>query len=373
MLYCITPADKTPAGHRKERQMRAAVYQGKERFEIREWPTPVCGDDEVLVRVNYCAICGTDVRIYFHGHAKVKPPAIIGHEITGTVAEVGRNVSLPGISVGDPVTTVTSTGCGTCRMCRQGYYNLCPDTRAIGYYFPGGFAEYLVIPAVAVRQNALIKLPDGMPLLDGTLIEPLSCAINGQQYLRIGPGDTVVIFGGGPIGLMHARLAQARGAERVVVVDPAFERLQRFGRQFEGLLLMDPAAVDVKEEVRKMTGGFGADVVITACPVKQAQIDGLQMLGSRGRISFFGGLPKDDSVVPLDTNLIHYKELGVFGAFASNRRDFEEAARLLASGSIEADRFISRVVPLDRIAEGIDLVRRGEVLKCVVEVARPET
>jgi len=256
-------------------------------------------------------------------------------------------------------------------MCQQGLYNLCPDTKAIGYYFPGGFAEYLAIPAIAVRQNALVKLPGGMSLRDGTLIEPLSCVINGQQYLAIGTGDTVVIFGGGPIGLMHARLAQVRGASAVVVIDPDFERLQRFGRRFDGLLLWNPASVNAVEEIRRMTGGFGANVVITACPVKQAQIDGLAMLGSRGRISFFGGLPKDDSIVPLDTNLIHYKELGVFGAFASNRRDFEEAARLIAEGGFGADKFITSVVPLERISEGIELVRRGEALKCVVEVAGP--
>lgn len=348
--------------------MKAAVYYGIEDMRIEEVEKPVCGEKEILIRVCYCAICGTDVRIYFHGHKKVNPPAIIGHEITGIVEEIGESISWDEIKVGDKVSVVTSIGCGKCKMCKKGYYNLCPDTKAIGYYYQGGFAEYLLIPEPAVEQKAIVKLPDNLSLYEGALIEPLSCCINGQSYLNIEKGETVVIYGGGPVGLMHANLANASGAEKVIVVDPDYERLEKFGKQFEYLILWDGKKVNVKEEIKKLTDGYGADVVITACPAKQAQMEGIEILGSKGRISLFGGLPKDNSIIQIDANLIHYKELSVFGAFASNKKDYVKAANLLSEGKIESKKFISKILPLEKINEGINMIRNGEVLKVVLEI-----
>jgi L-iditol 2-dehydrogenase len=352
--------------------MKAAVYHGIEDIRIEEIDTPDCKPDQLMIKVAYCAICGTDVRIYFHGHKKVKPPAIIGHEITGTVSEIGSKVNCPDIKKGDKVTVVTSIGEGKCKMCSKGFYNLCPENNPIGYFYQGGFAEYLPVPEKAVQQKAVIKLPDNVSLKEGSLIEPLSCCINGQSYLNITQGDTVVIFGGGPIGLMHASLAKAAGADRVIVTDPAFDRLENFGRKFNFLTLIDPRKKDIKQEVDKLTEGFGADVVITACPSKQAQMQGFQLLGSKGRISLFGGLPKDDSVIEMDANLIHYKELSVFGSFASNKKDFLKAAELISSGKIRPTDFISEVLPLEKITEGINMVKRGEVLKAVLEVDKTQ-
>ncbi len=351
--------------------MKAAVYHGIKDIRVAEIETPVCKPDEIRIKVNYCAICGTDVRIYFHGHKKVIPPAVIGHEITGTIDEIGSNVSYSeSLKKGDKVALVTSIGCEKCKMCGKGLYNLCPDTKAIGYFYPGGYAEYVIVPASAMKQNAVIKLPESISLKEGALIEALSCAINGQNYLDIGRGDTVVIYGGGPIGIMHAVLAQAAGAERVIMTDPAYERLEKFGKQFGGLMLLDPKKVKIKDEVFRLTGGYGADVVITACPAKQAQVEGLELLGSRGRISLFGGLPKDDSLITIDSNIIHYKELSVFGSFSSNRRDFIKAAKLISERKIEAGKFISKVLPMEKIGEGIEMLRSGEALKCVVEISK---
>jgi len=347
--------------------MKAAVYHGIEDMRVEEIAKPECKADEVLLKVRYCAICGTDVRVYFHGHAKIKPPAVIGHEIAGVVEEIGRNAKIEGLKTGDKATVVTSMGCGDCKMCRKGLYNLCPDTKALGYFYPGGFAEYVAVPSTGVRQNSVLRLPDNISLKEGALIEALSCAINGQNYLGIGKGDTVFIYGGGPIGLMHAVLAQASGAERVIVADPAYERLENFGKKFEGLILLDPSKKDVKKEVLQLTKGYGADVVITACPAKQAQTEGIEILGSRGRISLFGGLPKDNSKITIDSNIIHYKELSVFGAFASNRRDYEKAAELISEHKIEAGKFISAVLPLEKISTGIAMVKNGEALKCLIE------
>jgi L-iditol 2-dehydrogenase len=348
--------------------MKAAVYHGIKDIRVEEVETPVCKKDEVRVKVNYCAICGTDLRTYTYGHKKVIPPAVIGHEITGIVDEIGSSVVYPGIKEGDRVTLVTSIGCGKCKMCSRGLYNLCPDTKAIGYFYPGGFAEYVIVPPDAVKQNAIIKLPDNTPMIEGSLIEPLSCVINGQNYLKVEEGDTVLIYGGGPIGFMHAVMAKFSGASKVIISDPAYERLEMFGKQFEGLILLDPKKTKIKDEVFRLTNGYGADVVITACAARQAQMEGLEVLGSRGRISLFGGLPKDNSVISIDSNIIHYKELSVFGSFASNRRDYIRAAELISERKIATEKFISRVLPLEKINEGLEMIKQGDVLKCVVEI-----
>ena len=351
--------------------MKAAVYYGIQDIRVEDVPTPICGKDEVKVKVNYCAICGTDVRIYLSGHKKVIPPTIIGHEITGVIDEVGSEVQYPEkLEKGDKVALVTSIGCGHCKMCGKGFYNLCPDTKAIGYFYPGGYAEYVIVPAQAVKQQTIIKLPEDISLKEGALIEALSCAINAQNYLNISSGDIVVIYGGGPIGFMHAVIAQADGAEKVIMVDPSYERIEHFGKNFDNIIFLDPKKTNIKDYVMQLTKGYGADVVITACPAKQAQIEGIEMLGSKGRISLFGGLPKDNSFITIDANLIHYKELSVFGAFASNKKDYIKAAKLIAEKKIDASKFISCTVPLEKISEGIEMVRKGEALKCIVEISR---
>lgn len=348
--------------------MKAAIFYGIEDIRVEEIEEVKCGENEIKIKVEYCAICGTDVRIYYSGHKKVIPPAIIGHEITGIVAEIGKNVYYPEIKVGDKVTVVTSIGCGNCKMCKNGFYNLCPDTKAIGYYYKGGFAEYLIIPENAVKQKAVIKLPENMSLLEGAIIEPLSCCINGQRYLNIKKDDNVLIFGGGPIGFMHASLAVATGCEKVIIVDPAYERLLKFGKEFEKIILWDLNKINLKEEVMKITDGYGMDVIITACPSKKAQVDAIEIAGSKARISFFGGLPKDDSIISIDSNLIHYKEISIFGAFASNRRDYLEAAEILSLRKIDGKKFITDVIPLEEIKYGIEKIRKGEALKIVVEI-----
>jgi len=347
--------------------LKAAIFNGPEKISVGSWESPFCAEDEILMKVNYCAICGTDVRTFFHGHKKVIPPAIIGHEITGEIVEIGKNVNT-NLKKGDRITPVTSIGCGHCRACEKGLYNLCPETKAIGYYYSGGFAEFMIIPAPAIRQNAWVTLPENVSLLEGALIEPLSCAINAQNYLNIQSGDTVVIYGGGPIGFMHAVLARASGAEKVIMVDPAFDRLKKFANQFEDIILIDPNTENTVARIKDITKNYGAEVIITACPAKQAQVEAFSIAAPCSRISFFGGLPKDDSMITIDSNLIHYQEISVFGAFASNRKDYQKAVDLISSRKIDPSKFITEVIPLEDIEKGIRLVKNGSVLKVVVKI-----
>ena len=344
--------------------MKAALFLGPEQMEIREIPTPKAEKGEVVIKVKACAICGTDLRTYRFGHKKVKPPQVIGHEIAGIIEGVGKGVSH--ISVGEPVTVVTSVGCGKCRLCQAGRENICAKTEALGYFYPGGFAEYIKIPAESVAQNTIIKLPASVSFEEGAVVEPLSCALNAQTFLNIRKGDRVVVFGAGPIGLMHLELARAKGAAETFLIDINSERLANSARVVKIDHLINSAEKNPIQEVMRLTDGEGADVIITANPAKITHELALKMAAIRGRISLFGGLPKDDSIINFDSNIVHYREIGVFGAFASARPEYEEALSLIASGKVDARKFVTHKLPLEKIIEGLNLVKEGKALKVVI-------
>jgi len=317
----------------------------------------------VLIKVGACAICGTDVRIFYKGQKNVVPPAVTGHEIAGTIDQVGSNVDA--YREGQKAVVVTPVGCGRCRFCRASLHNLCVDFKAIGYDFPGGFAEYILINERAVRQGNVIIAPDSLDFDEGSLVEPLSCCINGAEYLNISLGDTAVIIGAGPIGCMHAELAKSYG--KVIMIDTVDERVD-LARQATGAdVFINAAQADPVDAVMTETGGVGADVVVVACSAAIAQQQALQMAAKRGRISFFAGLPKDKPSVEFDSNLLHYRELSVFGAFASHATDYVRALALIASRKVDARKLITKRIPLDDIVEGFETSRSGHGLKVVVK------
>lgn len=346
--------------------MRAAVYLGPGKIVVRDVEKPEPERGEVLIKVAACAVCGTDVRIFYHGQKNVVPPHITGHEIAGRIEAFGDGVA--GFTKGEKVTVVTSIGCQKCAFCRKKLYNLCDTPRYLGYFYPGGFAEYMIVPADAVAGNNILKVPDQIEFPEISLIEPLSCAINGQDYLKIEKGDTVVVIGAGPIGCMHAELARVQGAGRVILFDVSEARLNLAGR-FPGVTKINGAKEDPVQKVMELTGQVGADVVIVACSVNSAQEQAVRMAAKRGRISFFAGLPKDDPYIRLDSNIVHYKEVSIFGAFASHRIQYEKALELIESGMIDARKFVTHTFPLEKIEEAFATAKRGEGLKVVVTLS----
>jgi len=344
--------------------MKAQVFYGPQDMRLEDVPIPSPKEGEMLIKVEACAVCGTDVRIYYSGHHNVKPPQVIGHEIVGTIAEIGSGIE--GYDVGEKITVVTPVGCGHCKYCISGKVNLCSSFRAIGYNFPGGFAEYMILPQEAVRQGNVIKLPSNASLEGSALIEPLSCVLNGQEYLNIGFTDTVVVIGSGPIGCMHTAVARAKGASKIILADIQAKRLE-MAKPFGADIFVDSSKEDLVDLVRKETGGIGADVVITAAPSGQAQEQALQMVAKRGRISFFGGLPGDRATITLNSNIVHYNEVSIFGAYASNRYNYYEAAVLLSSGRVNLEKLITHTLPLEDLVKGIELVRQGEALKVIIK------
>ena len=342
--------------------MKAALFYGPGDIRIEEVKKPIPRKNEILVKVEACAICGTDVRIFKSGHRAIKPPHIIGHEISGIVEEVGKDIKT--IKIGNKVAITTEVGCGYCKFCLSGRVNLCNvNRRAIGYYYPGGFAEYILIPAEAVVQGNVIKLSDDANLDEMSIIEPLACVINAHELIDIKLGESVLIMGAGPIGCMHIELSKLRGAGKVMVSDikSKIELAKRFNADYYFIL----NKTDIKKEVDKITCGQGLDVVITACSSPKAQKLALDLVGVRGKICYFGGLPKGTFLDNVDTNILHYKEVRLIGSFSSNRYHSHIAIDLISSKKISASKYITHRFPLASILEGINTVMAGSAIKVI--------
>ncbi|SCG47847.1 L-iditol 2-dehydrogenase [Micromonospora echinaurantiaca] len=328
-------------------------------------PEPEPGPGDVKIRVRNCSTCGTDVKISRFGHHHIVPPRVMGHEIAGEVVAVGAGVDR--WTPGDRVQVIAAIPCGRCGECRRGRRTVCPNQESMGYHYDGGFAEYLVVPAKVLAVGGLHRIPDGLGYAEASVAEPLACALNGQNLARVGAGDDVVVIGSGPIGCLHVRLARARGAARVVLVELNRDRLDRAAALVAPDAAVCAADVDPVDAVLKLTDGRGADVVVTAAASGAAQEQAVQMAARQGRISLFGGLPKDQPVINLDANLVHYRELTIVGANGSSPDHNAEALRLIASGAVPVGDLITHRLPLDGALDAFDLVAAGEAIKVTIE------
>lgn len=347
------------------KKMKAAVFYGPEDLRIEERDIPVIEENEILIKVEYCAICGTDVRIYFNGQANVIPPRIIGHEISGIIEEVGANIT--NYKKGEKVLLAPMIACGKCEYCLNGNSNMCENQSIIGYEIDGGFAEYVKVPSAAVNGGNIIKLDDNANLLNSSIAEPLSCVINGHKYLNIELGDSVLIIGAGPIGAMHAALSKAKGATKIILADIQKDRLE-LAAQCGANYTIDSSKEDLIEKVNEITNGKGVDVAIAACSAPIAQNQAIEATRKCGKVSFFAGLPKGSSINSINTNRAHYKEISIFGAFGSTIPQHVTATELLNNNIVDANKLITDVVSLDNIIEGIKKVRSSKGIKTVVKM-----
>jgi L-iditol 2-dehydrogenase len=342
--------------------MKAAVFHGPGDLRVAEMPRPQVGDAEVLLQIGACALCGSDVRTFRHGARNINRPVVLGHELSGTIVEIGAAVS--GYRTGQRVAVAPAIPCGDCVYCRRGVETMCERLRSIGYEFDGGLAEFMAVPASAVRAGCVNPVPDAVPFAEAAIAEPLACIINAQELLSVGEGDTVAVIGAGPVGCLHAGLARVRGASAVVLVDMRAERL-KIAEAFADLTI-DASREDVHARVLETTHGLGASVVIVAAPSHRAQEQAIFLAARRGRINFFGGLPKADPIISLDANAVHYRELTIVGSYGSRPDHNRQALRLVAGGRLPIRSLIGLELPLDRVMEGLLAVEQGRVMKVVV-------
>jgi L-iditol 2-dehydrogenase len=345
--------------------MVAATYQQGGGFKIREIPVPEVCPDGLLLRVRAASICGTDVKIIRNGHRKLADGQriVLGHEFIGTIEAVGDDVN--GYRVGQRVGVVPNAGCGHCDACIRGQANYCPQYTAFGIDRDGGHAAFVEIPGRFLAQGNVVPLPENVSDSEAALLEPFSCVVNGIRASRIELGDTVVIFGAGPIGLMHLMVARIAGAARLIVVDPLEERLHR-AKELGCDATIHPAEEDVQARIRRETDGRGADVVITACPVPEVQSQAVGLLAPYGRLCLFGALPRGSSSVSLDTNAIHYGGFLVTGSTGGSALDYHIALRLLAGKRVDLTAVISNVYRLSELEAGYETALAGAAGKIVL-------
>lgn len=333
--------------------MKAAVIKKQGEIVVEEFTTPVPGEGEVLLKVDACAICGTDQRVL--KREKQVDVHIVGHEICGTVTGLGKGVS--GIEIGKRYAVQTVIGCGNCPMCSISRENLCENGfKAIGYQWNGGFAEFIIMPKVGVDQGCLIPVSDKMTDEEATLLEPLSCCINGMRIIPLEKAQTVVVFGGGIIGVLNGLVAKARGAKSVVIMDVSQDRLdllKKLNLPFDNFV--NSSITSPEDWVKQYTKGRGVDVVVVAASVKSLVKQGMNLLVRDGHLSIFAGMPKSDPADNIDLNLIHYSELHIHGANSSVKRDYIEAERLLSSGIIDSSSLITHVFALDDFNEAVKI------------------
>ncbi len=331
--------------------MKAGILKNIDDLVVEEVPGPRSGEG-IIIRVRVCSICASDLYIYHHGHPRVKLPHIPGHEIAGEIAD--NPGSLPGFKPGDRVVISPRLFCGKCFYCLRGQYTYCTDSRTLGYELPGGFAEYVQVPLRDSQAGVVNKIPEGLGFEEASLAEPLSCCLRAQRASGVGEGDFVVVIGGGPLGIMHCRLARVNGAGKVVLVHHDPSRLQQVN--LDGIDdAVDSTRVEPEQEIARLTGGRGADVVIVACSSVAAQAQAVRLAGCGGRINLFAGLHQDRAGLTLDSDVIHYREISLQGTHGSTPSDCRAALMMLGKGEVGVGDLVSHTFPLDAIKEAFAL------------------
>jgi len=345
--------------------MKAVVYYAPGDIRVEDnVPVPPCADDEIRARVDACAVCGTDLKAFNHGNPRIKAPKVMGHEFTGVLDTVGAKVS--GFDVGDRVVMATSVSCGECYYCRQGWTNLCVDLAPMGFTYEGGMAQYVTIPARALSSGHAVKVPEDVPAEHAALAEPLSCAVNSCENCGVQEGDTVVVIGAGPMGIMNACVAREFGAAAIILAEINELRLKQ-AAAFAFDRLANPAEEDLAQIVKEATGGLGADVAIVAAPAAAPQEQAPQLVRKRGTVCLFASLPSGNSEITLDSRTLHYNELRVVGSSDSTPKHVARAVQLISRGTLPAERLASHRLPLEDIFKAFELMQSGEALRVVLQ------
>ena len=332
---------------KSDERMLAAMIYGVKDLRVEEVPKPKVEYGEVLVKVKAATTCGTDLKIFQRGYVEgvIKLPTVFGHEWAGEVAEVGEGVAWP--RVGMRVRAGNSAPCLRCRMCQKGSFNLCEDMM----WLWGAYAEYIKVPERMVFVN-MQEIPSHVGFEEAAVTEPLACVLRGAEKAGVKLGDSVAIIGAGPIGLLHLLTAKRMGAEKVIVTDLVDERLE-FARQLGADETVNAKNEDATKKVKELTENYGADVVIEAIGLPSTWEQALKMVRKGGTVLEFGGCPPNTEI-KVSTELLHYGDVTVIGAFHTTPTHFKKALNLIASGTIDVKPLITRKMPLEKIKEAFE-------------------
>jgi L-iditol 2-dehydrogenase len=338
--------------------MRAAVYYTNRDVRIEERPVPRIGPGEILLRVEASGICGSDVLEWYRAR---KAPLVLGHEVAGIVAETG-----PGVTAfrrGQRIATTHHVPCNACRLCLADRHSLCETLRRT-HFDPGGFAEFVRLPAENVARGTFV-VPDGVDAAAASFVEPLACTVRAQRIAGVGPGCSVAVLGSGLSGLLQVQLARALGASPIVATD-----LHPFRREAARRLGADvvlDARAEVPSEVRRATGGIGADAVIVCTGAREAIAQGLRSAGRGGTVLLFALLPPGE-ILPVPLGDLWQDGVTLTSSYAGPPADMRAALDLIAAGRVDPTATVTHRLPLEQAAEGFRLTAEaGASLKVILE------
>jgi L-iditol 2-dehydrogenase len=329
--------------------MKAAMLYGVKDLKIEDVSMPEVEAGEVLVKIRAATTCGTDLKIFQRGYVEkvIRLPTVFGHEWAGEVVGVGEGLEWP--EKGMRVRAGNSAPCFRCTMCRKGKYNLCENM----IWLWGAYAEYIKVPARMVLVN-MQEIPSHVSYEEAAITEPLACVLHGVEEARVKLGDIVVIIGAGPIGLLHLLTAKKIGVEKAIIIDLVEERLN-FAEKLGADETINAGKMDVAETVRKITNGYGADVVIEAIGLPATWEQALKLVRKGGTVLEFGGCPPGTEI-KVDAEMLHYGDVTVLGAFHTTPLHFGKALNLIASRAIDVKPLITRKMQLEEIREAFDIL-----------------
>lgn len=322
--------------------MKSAVFYGKHDMRVEDSAMPKVGAEDVLIQVKACGICGTDVHIYEgdKGAAEVTPPTILGHEFSGVVAEIGANVT--GVKVGDRVCIDPNCYCGKCDFCRNGIAHYCTDMIGYGTTVNGGFAEYC-----SVNQRQVYKLGDNTTFEQGAMTEPVACCLHGMDMCNIQPGSSVVVIGGGMIGLLMLQLARLAGAARTALLEPV-ESKREVAKKLGADICIDPIHEDVKAVLAE--NGMSWVNTVIECVGRTSTIEqAIDIVGNKGTVMMFG-LTKPDDTISLKPFEVFQKEIELKASFI-NPYTQKRALELIDSGRLDVSSMVYAIAGLDELAD----------------------
>ena len=339
--------------------MKASYFLGDKKFEVRDLPLPEIGEQDVLVRVAACGVCGTDVHIYHgsKGSTDVKPPVVLGHELAGEVEKIGSQVTT--VKPGDHVTIDPNIYCGKCHFCQIGKKQMCQNLYAIGVNRDGGFAQYCVAP-----ETQCYQLDKEVPLKYGAMTEPLACCVHGIDRAGIRQGDTVCVIGGGAIGLLMIQLAKLSGASKVILSEPVAMR-REIGKKVGAWACVEPIHEDIKERLKELLGTEGVDVVIE-CVGTSVAAEQAFLAADRGATILLFSVPKPESIYSLHLEEVFQKELTILGSMI-NPDTHGRAAALINSGVLKLEPIITHSFSVEQVEEAILMQQSADSIKVIVE------
>ncbi len=337
--------------------MKALKYAGPGQAEVEDMPTPTSGPGEVVIAVRACGVCATDVKTYMRGHPKIRPGSVLGHEIAGLVVEAN---GAAGLRAGDRVAVAPYVPCGGCSQCARRRYSLCEHLFDVRLE-PGGFSEFLRAPQPIVTSG-LLALPDGLSFVEASFTEPLACCLHGMEMLNLRAGESLLIVGDGPMGLLQAELGRLFGASPIILSGMMPERLAHAARVADRVI--DAQREDVAAAVRSLTGA-GADKVMVSVGAAAAAQAALSLVRKGGAINLFAGMPSEAQLT-IDVNRIHYDELMLLGSFGFAPEHFQRALELLARRQVNVADLVTATVPLSGVKAALEAAAQHRGIKTVV-------